>query len=78
MAYTQMGWISLIFSLLIAINIFRILFQNKPVWKMEEEEEAARLARQAIIDQTENTELRSPVGIAIPFKLNEPKGDNNG
>jgi len=76
--FFQMGWIALVFSLLIAVNIFRILFQNKPLWKMEEEEEAARLARQAIIDQTNNTELRSPVGLVIPFTPDEPKGDNNG
>jgi hypothetical protein len=78
MIFLQMGWISLVFSGLLAANVFRILLQNKPVWKLEEEEEAARLVKQAILEQTNDIEHRSPVGLVIPFAPDKPKEDNHG
>jgi hypothetical protein len=71
--YVQMGWISLVISAVLAANVFRILLQNKPLWKIEEEEAAQR-----VLDESVSTELRSPVGIAIPFSPDEPKEENNG
>lgn len=71
-AYIQMGWISMFFGLFLAINSFRILIQNKPLWMIENKALTAKHTESDLPMGTENTEFRAPIGIMVPITKNEP------
>ena len=64
---TQIGWIAFVFSMPLAANAFRILLQNKPLWMIQQEEEA-KLQASVLAAQQDPDEHRSPVGVVIPFE----------